>query len=362
MSQKSGHLNQLDSLRGIAAIMVIFFHSCLPFSGIKCMGTIGNIFGAGPVLLFFVLSGYVLSSSLLRTQKISALAISAFYIRRFFRIYPAVIISILFGILLSFYYPIISKYEYPALEFLLRKSSEVRSLKSLFNEITLREVYANSPLWTIQVELACSLVFPFLVWTVVRFPKINIPIAIVLAVLMTKAKGCPDWGFSVCWLFPFFMGYQAVKWKTFFQSKLQGSLLWIFILLALLISFIFGKGGIAAMIYSIFFGCLILSIAIRDGFPYDLLRTKKLIFLGRISFSVYLIHMPVILFVWSALYHFFPEFLASSSQIWCASMIFIITLIITIILSVLNQALVEKPWNDLGHRLSYKWLNFCHPK
>ena len=55
----------LDSVRGIAALVVAFYHSLRPFAEIpRGDGIISVLNGHTAVLFFFILSGFVLSGSL----------------------------------------------------------------------------------------------------------------------------------------------------------------------------------------------------------------------------------------------------------------------------------------------------------
>ena len=73
--------SDIQGLRGIAVLLVVFFHAGLPLPG----GFIG-------VDVFFVVSGYVITSSLIRESTGSEsikLQLQNFYIRRAKRLIPA---------------------------------------------------------------------------------------------------------------------------------------------------------------------------------------------------------------------------------------------------------------------------------
>jgi len=79
--QPKNRLRELDFLRGIAIILVIFRHQLL-FDFLKTMGWIG-------VDLFFVLSGFLVSGLLFKEyQKFGSINAKLFLIRRGFKIYP----------------------------------------------------------------------------------------------------------------------------------------------------------------------------------------------------------------------------------------------------------------------------------
>jgi peptidoglycan/LPS O-acetylase OafA/YrhL len=81
---------ELQSLRGIAAFVVAASHLSmvytLPRAARLSLDCVLNAHAA--VILFFVLSGFVLTASLVRNE-LSFPSIVAFYVRRVFRLYPA---------------------------------------------------------------------------------------------------------------------------------------------------------------------------------------------------------------------------------------------------------------------------------
>jgi peptidoglycan/LPS O-acetylase OafA/YrhL len=71
-------LPSLDGLRAIAVFLVVFYHSGLPVNG-----------GVG-VLMFFVISGFLITWLLLHEDKRwGNISLRLFYIRRTLRIFPA---------------------------------------------------------------------------------------------------------------------------------------------------------------------------------------------------------------------------------------------------------------------------------
>ena len=88
---KFSHRKHLDGIRGLACLIVILFHCDLPsFSN----GFVG-------VDIFFVLSGFLISSILLREIKCTeTLDFKVFYARRFRRLFPASAIALIFTAIL----------------------------------------------------------------------------------------------------------------------------------------------------------------------------------------------------------------------------------------------------------------------
>ena len=98
-SVKTGvFIGRLEALRGLAAMTVAAGHALLvaPVSGlheslVKVLVLLFN--GQAAVTVFFVLSGFVLGLSLRRSTESFASGTIRFWVRRWFRIYPAFLAS-----------------------------------------------------------------------------------------------------------------------------------------------------------------------------------------------------------------------------------------------------------------------------
>src|ERR1700733_11347309 len=83
------YIAELHSIRGIAALVVAVGHALVYYQTPQWFRAIGLTFnGRAAVVLFFVLSGFVLTKSL-RSMPVQLKPLSDYYIRRFFRLYPA---------------------------------------------------------------------------------------------------------------------------------------------------------------------------------------------------------------------------------------------------------------------------------
>ncbi|MFE2324522.1 acyltransferase family protein [Streptomyces sp. NPDC059385] len=93
----ASRLGWLDALRGIAALSVAVYHLALPFYWVPHGTRVPyyldpGIFG---VLLFFLVSGYIIPASLERRGDVRA-----FWVGRAFRIYPVVIVTVVAALLI----------------------------------------------------------------------------------------------------------------------------------------------------------------------------------------------------------------------------------------------------------------------
>lgn len=165
------HLVQLDGLRGIAVVFVLIGH----FHPIT--GPVYTLFPWGElgVHLFFVLSGFLITSILLRCrtlveseQQSSAGAIRQFYIRRFLRIFPLYYATL--GILAWLDYPD------------LRESIgwHLSYLSNYYFIISNSGHGRIAHFWTLAVEEQFYLTWPFLILLLPRRRLLPLVVAVIV--------------------------------------------------------------------------------------------------------------------------------------------------------------------------------------
>ncbi len=167
----------LESLRGIAALMVALCHCLLvltvdgnqniwfatfnELAGVQSAITRFLLIffnGGAAVVMFFVLSGYVLGLSLDK-HGLSISSTFSFYLKRIFRLYPAhiVILSAIAASMLLFHvYQVFEAGSSWYAEW-YRHSIDT---KSVISNLMLKDIYLNHIAWSLQVELAGSLFLP----------------------------------------------------------------------------------------------------------------------------------------------------------------------------------------------------------
>jgi len=108
--QTNNRFEPIDALRGIAALLVIWQHSSETFIrkiGVAQHGTfLADIakdydFGRIGIICFFLISGFVIPSSL---KDKDGSGVEHFVIRRFFRLYPAYWASIVLVVLVALFF------------------------------------------------------------------------------------------------------------------------------------------------------------------------------------------------------------------------------------------------------------------
>jgi peptidoglycan/LPS O-acetylase OafA/YrhL len=97
--QRPRHIASLDGLRALSVMLVIVLHTLLRSSLFKFipfpLRMVGN--GALGVFIFFIISGYLITTLLLREQDArGAISLRSFYVRRAFRILPPLYAYVIF--------------------------------------------------------------------------------------------------------------------------------------------------------------------------------------------------------------------------------------------------------------------------
>ncbi|MFT4116528.1 acyltransferase family protein [Bradyrhizobium sp.] len=126
--QKLEFLPRLEALRGLAAVSVVAYHASARL-------TDTYVTGMAPVVLFFVLSGFVLARSLARRDDIVE-----FLCQRIFRLFPAAIAVVLLLTAL-----------HAAFGFYLGFEPDFSPFNVLLNALMIRHDI-NGPMWSMMVE------------------------------------------------------------------------------------------------------------------------------------------------------------------------------------------------------------------
>jgi peptidoglycan/LPS O-acetylase OafA/YrhL len=199
---------EIDGLRALAVVPVILFHAGFElFSG----GFVG-------VDVFFVISGYLITTILIEDVKSNTFSIVKFYQRRVRRILPALITVCLATIPLSYIYlDPVSFTDFG--KSLLSVSAFVSNIYFALSGGYFAEYVAAKPLlhsWSLSVEEQFYIVFPLIVLMCSRFRVLNLTaiisvlslLSITLAILLVEVYpriaffGLPTraWELELYWL------------------------------------------------------------------------------------------------------------------------------------------------------------------
>lgn len=86
---QSNYVPGFDGIRGLSIALVLFSHSVI-YQEFTDFQSLGHAAGSAGVTLFFVLSGFLITTLLIREEdQTGKISLSSFYLRRAFRLFPA---------------------------------------------------------------------------------------------------------------------------------------------------------------------------------------------------------------------------------------------------------------------------------
>jgi len=317
-------LTALDGLRGVAALVVVLHHASLLAPSVSAIYVDGApppapggpawwvttplaVFQAGEeaVLVFFVLSGLVVALPALRP----GFDWFAYYPRRVVRLFVPVAGAVIFAAIIIVLTP---QTQSPINSSWVNGSSipglgpevVVQGLDLISGQFTI-----DNPLWSLRWELIFSLLLPVYVVTVVAARRRLWVVVVGAAVILPLAI---QWGAPSAYYLPIFLFGTVMAMRIDSLRKLgdvhsvRGHLLWASLLLISLLLLVtrwivwpFVGGPIGALAPMFAFtalgACGIVLIAFAWRPLGTLLTLAPVAWLGRISFSLYLIHVPVLI-------------------------------------------------------------------
>ena len=337
---------EIDGLRCIAVISVILYHAKItffhtqPFKG----GFIG-------VDIFFVISGYLITSIILRELiDKGSFSFKNFYMRRIRRILPALIFIMLVSVPFSwiYIYPIdlisFSKSILYSLGFGSNFYFHYSGLEYGSPESLLKPFLHT---WSLSVEEQYYILFPVVLITVFKYFRKNILIFLLLCFITSLALA--DWGSKNYPSSTFYflhariwelicgslMAYFEVKQGHRSQNKILCQILPFFGLFLISCSIFFFDNKIFHpsfyTLIPVVGTSLILWFTNKDDVIKKILSYKIFVGIGLISYSLYLWHYPIFSFA-KNLEIFFDENFGK-----------LFLIIITFILSIFTYYFVERP-------------------
>ncbi|MFC8685096.1 acyltransferase family protein [Brevibacillus porteri] len=366
---------ELDSLRGLAAISVFLSHMYLIFQETLVSKLIFKfgflrafIAGTEAVMLFFILSGFVLSIPFYTKRPFDY---GTYVIRRFSRIYIPYIVAIAGAYLLRelFY----SGQVDGLTDFFNVIWSNNMNVDALINHIILIGTFTsniNSVVWSLVHEMRISLVFPFIMFFLVRYNwKASLAFAFLLSgisVVYSYITNAEFDGTEVYSTFHytslFILGALLAKYREELVNRLTvlsrrkkvilfitGIVLYLYLHPSFVLNVIiddmkpYYRTVIDSWFISLGASILIMFALLPNRFS-NILKKGFLGFLGKISYSLYLTHLTVLMSMVHLLHGIIP--------LW---LICLLTIVVTILVSSLMYYFVERRAINLSN--SFKKSN-----
>ena len=358
MSNKDKIRNQMfDLLKFLSAILLILHHFQMEMGGtkLKYVNFFDGAFYVGFLVeLYFIISGFLMYQYIIKIQ--NGLTFSKFFIRRFMRYTPLVILSvILFNIFAVVGNQIVG---YPG-------SIESNLFTSILTSLSIQAGwcfdfdlcgYTNYALWYISALQLCYIIFYFLVYISDRF-KLNCKYLFCLMIVLgicfrNYSLSVPLVNYKLCrGYYSFFFGLlfaDIVKQYSFCNKKLRYLsitiiLIGIFVWMKKrdVLGYIGFNGYFVYYLTFLFYPAIIYFLSSLHYVRQYVDNSKFIKLLGDVSFSIYIFHVPLIYLYVLIYYGIFGQ----RPEISALQMILFSMFVICI--SNLIHYILEKPINFL---------------
>ncbi|MDD3108637.1 MAG: acyltransferase [Alistipes sp.] len=368
----SRRMPELDALRGLAALAVIFFHFSLTLPREATERGFWELMlfqaGAERVTFFFVLSGFVLTLSVLHRQTL--VDYKAYFVRRFMRIYPLYLLATLFvfGVKSYFFQGDVST-DYVTPYYNIGWRLPV-SWGELLNTLTLIGDYNTwalvGPAWTLMFEMRISVLLPLIVllfnlrplWSLVgcvvlgglcAYGNAQIPVIDgFYAVDQTLSTTFSNGVFLAVFAAGMFMAYRQQQLFAYYRGlSHMGRIVWFGVGVLCYMNAVWlplpaiAVAGFLHQMVTVFGVILVMVFAVNNMLASRLLTLPFFQFFGRISYGLYLWHFPLLYL-----------FVALLQPYMSLNMVFLITVATVVPLSWLTYHYVEAPFIRQGHHLT----------
>ena len=301
-----GNSITLDLIRGISAQLVVVGHGISFFGIFKSLHQpnfpwMQNI----AVLIFFILSGFLITYSTLRKTNYT---FKHFFADRFSRIYTAFVPSLLIVLLIDY----IAKTLSPA-RFYYEEAYNIKTFignlfmfqdhplaNNTFHLPNITSFGSARPFWTLAVEWWIYLCFGYLFLVIFKKKStiFNISILAFLAIVpIFNFIGGRGNGLSLFWIFGAMVYYFASKniLKTL-TTSIKIVMFIAFLVLAILRIKIIMEEYEAIFAFSLAM-LLLLTLDLSKNIKYSTFWTKTIKFIASYSYTLYLVHYSVLSFI-----------------------------------------------------------------
>ncbi|WMC10337.1 acyltransferase family protein [Oceanimonas pelagia] len=346
----------IDGLRAIAVLTVILFHfnnQWLP----------GGFIG---VDVFFVISGYIITRIIYSEMTTNNFSFLQFYVKRIKRILPLFYLVSISSLLVAWL--ILTPDDLVRLADSIRYASVfIANVHFERNSGYFAPAAENMPLlhmWSLSVEEQFYFAWPLLLFLSIKFfspPTRKWIFFIVMLALVGISEYAARTNEASAYYLIQYRGSELLVGALLsmlvhdrgssFSSResaiaclgMMGAVIlaWYFVWLDKEAIF----PGLNAFMVSIASALIILNGELRKGFIYRLLSNRGLALFGRLSFSLYLWHWPVLV-----LYRYYFNAIEGAGYILCA--------LLTLLLSFVSWKYVEKPCRYLKIKGRWVWLGY----
>ena len=354
---RDGHVIALDGLRFLAAAVVLVGHCFNVFEvpdsiarSIRSSPLVVFINGYGAVHLFFVLSGFCLAGSARRVRELVGLA--QFYIRRVMRIHPPYMYALALAWLASFFYDV-SQGEGALSAYIVKRASVHLPLPDLLPYFLYPSPAQHQlgPAWTLLIEMHFSFLLPLMVW-IVRRSHWSVLIGLSLLALLQRTWPYTHLDYALFFSLGIVI-FEERERLSVWAARLPKIAAPVMVVMGLLIAnspflfrFVYNPGfqqSRSGWIASAVGGAILLCCAIFLPSVNRFLSSRFLRYGGRISYSFYLLHFPVMILCSRAI---------TAPVNWFDGLVYVVSVfILTFLGAAASFRFVERPSIRLGNAL-----------
>lgn len=316
MYEKKEYFEPLEGLRGVAALLVALIHLQIFQNAITASQIVSKASLA--VDLFFVISGFVIGHNYLNSLCTWGAKIN-FLKRRFWRLYPLHLLILCVYIcfeLLRLY----TWLQYP--NFMVEEPVEKITFGSIISHLFLVQVFTghthffNIPSWSVSIELYAYITFALM--AALRFLRSAVIGTVVISFLLilmfkdgTPLDSAGSINFTLRGILGFYIGLLVAIERSHRRSA--GRFGWISVIFAYFSIWLgilyLGQSDFEIFLPLIFGGAVfIISLAQPNGIVFQIISAPILQYLGKISYSVYMIHSILWSLLGNVLKIVFPEY------------------------------------------------------
>lgn len=345
---------KLDSLRGVAAVLVVLLHSPFSFSA-KSINFIGNAILF--VDFFFILSGFVMAFAY--AEKIrEGISFGRYSLLRIGRIYPLHLLTLLIWVPYVAAKWYVYKNGYGGNDPLI-DSNGPSFLSHLFlvNSIGFSNPLAwNYPAWSISAEMVAYATFFFFIKWVPKRSAASMAIVVSIAayaivfMLFSKFQGS-DYRF-IRGLAGFYLGVTLFDLSRLRVSfKLPTQWLEILVVIGIVVSVSMADTDLGIIVTLFSFACAILVFSSNEsGLIGRVLDGKFFVRMGAYSYSIYMNHAIVISIVSNVVRHLFKIDIQEGVY-WHTVWVNLLLVVFVCWLSKYTYEYIEKPCRNFARRL-----------
>ncbi|AGP81544.1 acyltransferase 3 [Alteromonas mediterranea MED64] len=293
---------EIDGLRTIAVLSVVIFH----------LGGTPLIGGFTGVDIFFVISGYLITSNIVKEKNNQAFSFASFYEKRIRRLFPALFATVAVSTVLAYFLFMPSELR----DYGQSMAAAVTYLSNVFFYISSDYFEGPSELkpllhtWSLAVEEQFYILYPILLVYLLNKSEKQaklIIFALALVFFVATLIGMEFDRSAMFYLSPFrFWELLIGAWLAFLLIETEGPENKLAEVLVL--------GGLFSILYSVFFidesvpfpgasalpavigASLIIYAGNSSKLALNLLSNSPMVWFGKISYSLYLWHWPVVVF------------------------------------------------------------------